>query len=384
MDASASLRDFRWLTPERGRVYAVAAALVFVGALAGLLAALHGGYTASGLPFGMDFTSFWAASRLIWAGIGHDVYVESVLRLAQMPVLPTGTYEAFFYPPPYLLFCAPLAALPFFWSLGAFMGVTCVAYALAVRLASRSAWVVLAALSYPPVLFNVIAGQNGMLTAAIVGSGLTLMEHRPYLAGTILGAMVIKPHLVLAVPVALVLSRRWAVLGAAGLSALVLICVSSAVFGWAIWPAYLQAAEMGRRTMEDGMVPFARFQSVFAIARAHGVGVGHAYAIQGLSALAALGGIIRLRHASPAVQRSSIVLAGLLMTPFVLAYDLIMLAFPLVWLSTEWHTYGFPPWGKLILLVLFLLPVALFSPFGAPVLGMIATVFVVWLALGIH
>jgi hypothetical protein len=31
-----------------------------------------------------------------------------------------------------------------------------------------------------------------------------------------------------------------------------------------------------------------------------------------------------------------------------------------------------------------LLPVALFSPFGAPVLGMIATVFVVWLALGIH
>ena len=96
-----------------------------------------------------------------------------------MVVIPPAHYEAFFYPPPYLLLCAPLAALPFFWSMGAFMGVTGIAFGAAVSRAAVSPWVVVAALVSPAVLTNLVVGQNAMLTAAMLGAGLTLMDRRP-------------------------------------------------------------------------------------------------------------------------------------------------------------------------------------------------------------
>ena len=169
MDDSSDFNDLPWLTPERARLYAVTAALAFVGTMAGLLAALNGGFDQSGLPFGMDYASFWAASRLVWAGNGADVYVQALHKLAQLPIVPAAEYEAFYYPPPYLLLCVPLAALPFFASLAAFMGVTGLAYATALRQAVRSPFVILAALAFAPVMLNLIAGQNAMITAAIIG-----------------------------------------------------------------------------------------------------------------------------------------------------------------------------------------------------------------------
>ena len=372
-------RDLTWLTPERARLYAGAALLAFAGTLAGLLAALRGGYDQSGLPFGMDFASFWAASRLIWAGMANGAYSPALHKLAEMVAVPATGYEAFFYPPPYLLICAPLAALPFFWSLAAFMGLTGAAYAAALRQAAGSAWMVVAALAYPAVLLNLIAGQNAMLTAAVIGGGLTLMDRRPKVAGLILGLMVIKPHLALAVPFALVLSGRWAVLGFAALSACAMTGLSTAVFGWEVWPGFLIATESGRHVLEHGLVSFNRFQSAFAFARMLGIGVDMAYGLQGMSAAGALAALVwtRLRGPTPAVERSLIVVASLLMTPFLLDYDFVVLAFPLVWLLTEWSSRGFPPWGKLVLLAEYLLPITvmLFAPahlcwFG--VLGLLA------------
>ncbi len=385
MDDSSGFNDWPWLTPERARVYAVVAVLAFLGTLAGLLAALNGGYDQSGLPFGMDFASFWAASRLIWAGQGAGVYVRALHQVAQLPIVPAREYEAFFYPPPYLLLCAPLAALPFFGALAGFMGVTGAAYAAALRCAARAPFAVLAALAFPPVLQNLIAGQNAMLTAAILGAGLTLMDRRPRLAGAILGLMVIKPHLALAVPFALVLSGRWRVLVCAGLSAAALMAVSTAAFGWEAWRGFAVAANTGRQTLEAGLVPFSRFQSAFAIARGFGLGVGPAYWVQALSIAGAFAALVRARRGlvSAAVERSIIVLAGLLITPFVLDYDHVILAFTLVWLLTAWSERGFPAWGKPMLLGQYLLPMAVL--FNAPGhVGWLGVVgFLAWLLHGI-
>jgi hypothetical protein len=369
-------RPGAWFTPERAQLYSLALVIAFAGSIASIFVQLKGGYTKDGLPFGMDFASFWAASRLIWAGMATYAYVPDVHKLAEMAVMPPSQYEAFFYPPPYLLFCAPLAALPFFWSMAAFMGATASAYALAVSRAAASAWVAIAAVFSPAVLVNLITGQNGMLTAAFVGGGLTLMDRRPRLAGLVLGLMVIKPHLALAVPIALVLSRRWTVLGFAALSAFSLMALATGCFGWEVWRGFLANMSYGRRVLEDGLVPFSLFQSAFALARMLG---GHgfaAYALQGISAGAALAVLIwaQRRRVSPALERSLIVLASLLVTPYVLHYDLVVLVFPSVWLLTEWVDRGFPRWGKLVLLALYLLPIAIFvfpgGHFG--LLGMIA------------
>jgi hypothetical protein len=359
-------RDMAWLTAERGRLYAAAGAIVFVGVLAGMLL-VQGLHTPEGLPIGMDFASFWAASRLVWAGMPLSVYNPEAHRLAESVILPGGEYEAFFYPPPYLLLCAPLGVLPFFCSLGAFMAATALTFAGAAWLATRSGWAVVAAVASPAVLVNLLTGQNAMLTAAILGAGLTLMDRRPRLAGALLGLMVIKPHLALAVPVALVCSARWRVLGAAAASAAAMAVLSALVFGLDVWSAFLANAGAARDALEQGLVKFDLFQSAFAAVREAGGSIPLSYAAQAISAAVALGVMIRANRigASPAVERSLIVLACLLTTPFELHYDLVILMLPLLWLLTGWTetrfpSSGFPPWGKLVLLTGYLLPCAIY------------------------
>jgi hypothetical protein len=382
MDDSGVLRGMGWFTAERARVYAVAAALAWLGVLGGLLAALDHGIDRFGQPFGMDFASFWAASRLVLAGMAADVYLPAMHRLAEATIVPAELYEAFFYPPPYLLLCAPLALLPFFGALAMFLGLSGAGFAVALRQAASSPWAVLAALVYPAGLVNVIAGQNAMLTAALIGGGLTLMDRRPRLAGLLFGLMVVKPHLALAIPVALAVSGRWNVLCAAAVSGLGVSAASAAIFGWDVWAGFLHGAPLSRAALEQGLVSYSRFQSTFAVFRGLGAGVAAAYAAQAVSAVIAIAAIVRARGRR--CERAVIVLAGLLMTPFVLDYDYLVLAFPLVWLLKDWSERGFPLWGRFMLLVQYLLPVSAFVYAPAHLMWAGAAGFLLWLSRGIE
>jgi hypothetical protein len=381
----AALEEMVWLTPERARVYACAALIAVVGAVAVELWS-HGGYNQDGSPFGGDFGPFWAASRLVRTGVAAGPYDAQVLRLAEQAVYPQGGYEPFRYPPVFLALCLPFAFLPFFWGLAAFMGVTGAAYTAAIYQAGRSRWIVVAALAYPAVLVNLILGQNGMLTASILGGGLTLLDRRPRLSGLILGLMVIKPQLALGVPIALLLSRRWTVIGFAGISACALLGLTTLLLGWPIWGAFLDSTESSRGWLEQGSAdPGNEFQSMFAQLRILGVSVPLSYVIQALCAGA---GACLLywaakRRVAAAVERSLIVLVSLLAATYLWPYDLVVFGFPLLWLLVEWSQNGFPPWGKLVLLVLYVLPlssVLTFSPHHLCLFGIIGLMVYLWWA----
>jgi hypothetical protein len=362
-----------WLDAERVRVYAIALTIVWLGILARIIWSLPGGHDSEGVPFGADYSSFWAASRLVLHGRPADVYVVSMHHLAELPVLLKG-YEAFYYPPPFLVLCIPLAILPFFPSLVVFLCVTGAAFAATLKRILRTAWAVPAILAYPPVLMNIVSGQNAFLTAAILGTGLTILDRRPRLSGAILGLMIIKPHLALGVPIALIISRRWAALAFAGAAALGLLALSCIIFGWDVWSTFIANAHNARDTLEQGTVGFAKLQSAFAAARWLGVSVAPAYVVQGVAAALSIFTLIWAhRHSvSVAAERSLIVLASLLMTPFLLFYDMSILILPLAWMLRYWIDHGFPPWSKLILLLVFCASAGflLYQPmhFGLPAL----------------
>ena len=73
-------------------------------------------------------------------------------------------------------------------------------------------------------------------------------------------------------------------------------------------------------------------------------------------------------------------LACLLITPFSLFYDMLIMALPLAWMVREWLKVGFPAWSKLVVGVTFLAPMVFYLPvlyqlslvkplpFGAPVI----------------
>jgi Glycosyltransferase family 87 len=369
----AGLRDMAWLDAGRMRAWGGGLAIAMLAAFALFLNRLQGGYDADGSLLGGDFVSFWAASRLLLSGLTAQVYDPVVHGLAELPVL-RKDYAAFYYPPTYLILCWPLGLLGFFQAYVVFLGASGLALIATLRAVVGSNWVLVGLLGFPAIYLNIMPGQNAFLTATLLGVSLHLMDRRPRLAGVLLGVMVIKPHLALAVPVALIATGRWRVLASAALTASGLVAASVLLFGWDTWSAFLVNARDARATLEYGAVGFSKMQSVFAALRWLGVGVTAAYAVHGAVAAAAIAALVWAgrRCRTPAEERSLIVLACLTVTPFSLFYDMTLLALPLGWLARAWWDKGFPPWSKPVLGVTLLAPaVQVFwqpVPFGLPVI----------------
>ena len=99
-------------------------------------------------------------------------------------------------------------------------------------------------------------------------------------------------------------------------------------------------------------------QSVFAAVRLWHGGLGLAYGLQiavSLAVAAALVGLHR-RAFRNAAEGPAIAAAALLGSPFLLDYDLTLLAIPLAWLFRRAAATGFLPGEKLALALAYLLP----------------------------
>jgi hypothetical protein len=83
-----------------------------------------------------------------------------------------------------------------------------------------------------------------------------------------------------------------------------------------------------------------------------------AYTVQVGAAVAATLAVLWIWHhpVSMGLKGAALVTATLLVTPYVLDYDLILLALPIAWLSMEGLRTGFLGWEKTALLIVALLP----------------------------
>ena len=114
---------------------------------------------------------------------------------------------------------------------------------------------------------NAAHGQNGFLSAALIGGGLLAMDRRPVLAGVLLGAMAFKPHLALVIPLALVFARRWTTLIVSAVTAAAFSAASLAAFGAPAWSGFFANARLARSALENNLVGDEKMQSVFAAVR---------------------------------------------------------------------------------------------------------------------
>lgn len=349
-----------WLTAKRARGYArLLAVLLPLAALLWTLASLSG-KSPSGEPLGTDFLSFWTASQLALTGHPTAPFDPITHHAAQIALMGWDPgYFAFFYPPPYLLLCLPLALLPYGASLALWVGLTGLAYHRALRAWTADPYIWIAMLAFPAVLINAGHGQNGFLTAALAGGGLLLMDRRrPWLAGLLLGALVIKPHLALLLPLALAARGEWRTFLATGIGAALWIAFSFLALGPDAWHGFLADSALARQTLEQGLVDPAKMQSAFAAVRLAGGSLAQAYAAQAAVGIAvALTLVILARLRAPAMaQNAAFLLGAILATPFVFDYDLTWIALPLGWLLVEGRRTGFLPWEKIVMAAAFLLP----------------------------
>ena len=358
-----------WLNGPRARAWRnILLAMTCLEALVWVLFS-RDGVDPTGKPLGTDFLSFYAASKLALGGDPASVYRVELHRAAQISVFGRDLgYAAYFYPPPFLLVCAPLAVLPYFAALAAWLATTGAAFVASLRgwLDRRLGWSTVAA--FPAVLINIGHGQNAFLSAALFGAGAAWLESRPILAGMAFGLVAFKPHLGLILPLAFAARGRWKVFIAAALTVTAFAAISLAAFGPDTWRGFLAGSALARATLEHGLVDPGKMVSAFAAVRVLGGSVGVAYAVQALVTLAVAAAlVVALRRRPDArLEGALIIVACLLASPFLLDYDLALLAFPLAWLAKEGMRDGFRPVEKVALLLGFLLPLVarIFSLFA--------------------
>ena len=148
-----------------------------------------------GKPLGYDFITFWAASHLALGGAPSAAYDMVRIAAAEQAAVPgLETVYLWHYPPTFFLVILPLALLPYLAAYGAFVGATGALFAAVMRriVADRRAMLLVAA--FPAVFINLFHGQNGFLTAAILGAALVVLDRRPLLGGALLGLMAYKPQ----------------------------------------------------------------------------------------------------------------------------------------------------------------------------------------------
>jgi arabinofuranan 3-O-arabinosyltransferase len=284
-----------------------------------------------GRPIANDFVNVWAAGRLALDGQAPAAYDWTLHRAAEVRAVgyDFDGYYGWHYPPPAFFFAVALATVPYLVAAIVWLLTTLAAYAAAIAgiLGLRTG--VLFALGFPAAIWNVTAGQNGFLTAALIGGTLGLLERHPALAGVCLGLLTYKPQFGLLFPIVLIADRRWPTIAVAALTALLLAALSWLAFGSASWAAFVHWAPISNRVLIDqGALDWYRLQSVFALVRAHGGGETLAWTTQGVLMLLLAVGLGWLWKSRSAFELKAAALAtgALLATPYLFMYDLVVLA----------------------------------------------------------
>lgn len=352
-----AIAEASWLGADRARAYLIILAAISAGVAAvylGLSSPLH---DPLGKALGTDFASFWTASQLALSGAPAAAWDLPLHQKAQADMFGAGAgYAAFFYPPPFLLVCLPLALLPYAVSLAAWLAVTAAGWAVMVRawMGRWTNW--LAVACFPAALVNAGHGQNGFLTAGLFGAAAWMAERRPWLSGVLFGALIIKPHLAVLAPAFLMFTGNWRAFSAAALTAGGLCLASLVVLGGDSWLAFLDGSSLARAALEQDLVGYAKMQSVYAAARLAGADNAVAWMLQGSAIAVALAVLWRTRKCADAARGATLACATLVSTPFLLDYDLTLLAVPLAWLVGQGLGSGFRPWEKLAIAAVFMLP----------------------------
>lgn len=348
-----------WLTAERATGYPI----LFLGmqvAFAIFLALTgQGALDLFGNPKGTDFASFWTASRFILEGDPAAVYDPMRHHAAETRLFGADVgYFAWFYPPMALLLIAPLGLLSYGLSLLLWLGATLAGYVVAVRKFVSGAGTLVPMLGFPAVFINIGHGQNGLLSTAIVGAGLALADRRPFASGVLLGCLCYKPQLAPMLAVVVLARRDWRMALGAAASVAVLAAAATLWFGADIWSAFFSNLPLAQASVEDGLVGFEKMQSPFSATRLLGGGVGAAYGVQ--AAFTGTAAILLWRvwrtNAPLGLRAGATASAILLGTPFLLDYDLVLLALPIASLAAEGLRTRFLPYEKSMLAAAWVLP----------------------------
>jgi alpha-1,2-mannosyltransferase len=175
----------------------------------------------------------------------------------------------------------------------------------------------------------------------------------------LIGCLAYKPQFGVLIPIALLAARRWHTIAAAIVTVAALVLISFATLGGGVWHAFLDSMNFTQTVvLEQGGTGWEKIQSIFSAARNWGANVATAYALQSALALMLTASLAWLWHSDAAFELKAAALAtgSLLATPYVLDYDLVVLAVAIAFFARHGLKHGFCDFEISLLAIAWLVP----------------------------
>jgi hypothetical protein len=353
------LRIFGIFASWRLQAYGYALAAVYAGLLLHFYLAGAWIIDRAGMPVYSDFADAWVIGIEALRGNAALIYEPGEFTRLQSAVL--GARDFFYpnwpYPPTFFLILAPFGALPYFdafvaWDIATLLGCIVVVYFIVRR---RPAIALL--LASPYTLWNFLAGQNGFLTASLIGASLLFLERRPVLAGVLMGCLSYKPQFGILFPIAFAASNQWRAFASAAATAALLAGASVAAFGRGPWVAFPRGlvAQASLNLFADSDSNWGLLQTVYGLIRDLQGGAAVAWTMQGLAivGVAIIVWSVWRSEVRYALKAATLSAAALIATPYAFAYDLAAVAVPIAFLASDQMRCGLLRGEQTILLALF-------------------------------
>jgi hypothetical protein len=319
-------------------------------------------YGANGQAIATDFVNVFAAGKLVLQGhpaLAYDWDIQKQVEVAKLGQDFVG-YFAWHYPPPFLFVASLLAQLPYQLAFIGWVVVSFVPFLVAIRAIVGHAFGYLLAFAIPIAFINALVGQNGFLTAALIGGTIYLIPIRPVLAGICLGLLTYKPQYGLLFPFVLIAAGHWWVFISAAVTAVVVAVASWLAFGIESWLAFFHwMPKFSQAFLTEGKAPWWKLQSIFSMVRYFGGSELLGWAFQWvLTASVAVVLVLVWRRRVPYALKAAALAAGtLLTTPYLFMYDMMVLAIPIAFLiriglKSGFRPYELPVLGAVLVLIL--------------------------------
>ncbi len=224
--------------------------------------------------WGRDFINVWTGGHLVREGRLSMLSDVNAYQAYQEQLFgPIGPHN-YSYPPVTFPFAALLSYLPYplaliIWQV---TGAAFFVWAAKPWWPDRAGPAWLAVLT-PAALLNLWAGHYGFFIGGLFLLGWGQVERgRPILAGICFGLMLIKPHLAVLVPLALLMKRQWTAIGSAAVTVLVLVAVTAWAYGMQAWHDFLFGTSRVQASLIDAQGSFFGLMSTSPATAALGFG----------------------------------------------------------------------------------------------------------------
>ncbi|MDB5505877.1 MAG: hypothetical protein JWR75_515 [Devosia sp.] len=296
---------------------------------------------ANGTPVAGDFINLWSAALMTLSGRAGEIYrAEAFMGFERTLVDADIGLRLWAYPPQSLLLAWPLGFLGFVPGLIAWSAL---GLGLLVAGARRLGfdWLETAIVALCPAALNCLYyGQTGNAAAGLLLLALSARRDGDPIAIGVTALLTIKPQAGFLLPVLWLVQRRWRLLLGTSLLTLAVLGVTLLLFGPGPWRDYLGDTLATLNLLErEGSGPFmlmipSTFMS-FRILLGDAVLAGWLHwAVAGLVGVILIARLLQVP--TPLRQGALVLLATVLMTPYLHNYDLAILTAGALLVARRW------------------------------------------------